>query len=257
MNEKELIEYYNKFNEDKRLKTKHGQIEFLTSIKYIEKYLKKFNNPKIIDIGAGTGAYSIYFYNKGYDVTAVELVKHNLKVIESKNKNIKLYQGNAIDLSRFEDNSFDIVLLFGPLYHLINVNDKLKAINEAKRIVKKNGLIFISYCLNEYAIITHGFKENYIKEKINTVDKNFKIITKENELYSFVRLEDINQLLNDSGLKRELILSQDGPTEYIKKVINKMNDKTLDIFFDYHLKTCERPELLGSGRHVLDILKVD
>src|SRR5574344_1784758 len=101
MNEEEIIKYYNKFNEDKRLNSKHGLIEFKTTTLYIEDVLKKFNNPKIIDIGAGTGAYSIYLYNKGYDVTAVELVKHNLKTLQSKNKNIKSYQGNAINLKMF------------------------------------------------------------------------------------------------------------------------------------------------------------
>ena len=75
MNEKNLIEYYNKFNEDKRLTRRHGIVEFTTAMKYIEKYLSKFENPKIIDIGAGTGKYSIKLANKGYDVTAVELVK--------------------------------------------------------------------------------------------------------------------------------------------------------------------------------------
>lgn len=81
MNEVELIEYYNKFNEDKRLKTRHGYIEFMTTMKYINEYIGEFKNPKIIDIGAGTGAYSIPLAEK-YDVTAVELVKHNLRVIE-------------------------------------------------------------------------------------------------------------------------------------------------------------------------------
>ena len=100
MNEKELIDYYNKFNEDKRLKTKHGNIEYITAMKYIHKYIKL--GDKIIDIGAGTGAYSIPLYNEGYDVTSVELVKHNLRVIQSKNKNIKCYQGNALDLSILE-----------------------------------------------------------------------------------------------------------------------------------------------------------
>ena len=66
MNEKELINYYNKFKEDKRLDTKHGQVEFLTAIKYIEEYLKEYKNPKILDIGAGTGKYSIYLKNLGY-----------------------------------------------------------------------------------------------------------------------------------------------------------------------------------------------
>ena len=231
MNEENLVKYYNKFNEDKRLNTKHGQIEFRAAINYIDKYIKK--NDRILDIGAGTGKYSIYYSNQGFDVTAVELVKHNLKVIEKNNKNIKCILGNAIDLSKLPDNSFDITLLFGPMYHLISYEDKLKALNEAKRVTKKNGYIFISYCMNEYAVITHGFLDNNIINEIDNkrVNKDYKITPKEDDLYSFVRLEDINQLLKDSGLKREIILSQDGCSEYIKKSINKMNNKELELSF--------------------------
>ena len=87
MNEENLVKYYNKFNEDKRLNTKHGNIEFITAINYINKYIKK--NDKVLDIGAGTGKYSIYLYNKGYDVTAVELVKHNLRVLQKNEPNIR------------------------------------------------------------------------------------------------------------------------------------------------------------------------
>ena len=255
MNEKELITYYNKFNEDKRLTTKHGQVEFLTAIKYINNYLK--DKDKIIDIGAGTGAYSIYFYDLGYDVTSVELVKHNIRVIEKKRPDIKTYNGNALDLSKFKDNSFDIVLLFGPMYHLINEEDKVKALKEAKRVVKDNGYIFISYCMNEYAVITHGIKEGFIKESIENkeLDNSFKIISKQNDLYSFVRIEDIDNYNEQAKVKRIKILSQDGPSEYLKKEINKMDEETFSIYFNYHLSTCERKELLGAGRHILDIVQ--
>ena len=255
MNEENLIKYYNKFNEDKRLNTKHGQVEFLTAIKYIDDYLKNYKNPKIIDIGAGTGKYSLYFKEKGYDVTAIELVKHNLRIIEQ--KNINAYQGNALDLSRFSDNSFDITILFGPMYHLISMDEKLKALNEAKRITKKNGLVFISYCMNEYALITHGFIDNNINEskKNKLINNEYKITPKVDDLYSFVRLEDINYLKDKTNLKRIKIISQDGPTEYIKKVINKMDDETFNNYLEYHFKTCEKEELLGAGRHILDILK--
>ena len=186
MNEENLIKYYNKFNEDKRLTRRHGIVEYITTMKYIHKYLKAKKNPKIIDVGAGTGKYSITLHNEGYDVTAVELVKHNLMYIKKANPNIKSYQGNALNMKRFKDKTFDIVLLFGPMYHLISEEEKLKALSEAKRILKDDGIILISYYMNEYCIIKHGFIDGYIKSSIKEelIDKDFHIKSKSDDLYS-------------------------------------------------------------------------
>ena len=111
--------------------------------------------------------------------------------------------------------------------------------------------------MNEYAIITHGFKDNNIKDAIknNDIDKNFHITPKETDLYSMVRLEDIDELNDITNLKRIKILSQDGPSDYIRKIINKMDQETFDIYIKYHLSTCEKKELLGASSHVLDIVK--
>lgn len=257
MNEENLVKYYNKFNEDKRLTHRHGIVEYTTAMKYIHEYLEKMDNPKIMDVGAGTGKYSVTLANEGYDVTAVELVKHNLMTLKAKNSPVKAYQGNATNLSSFKDDSFNMVLLFGPLYHLINKEDKLKALMEAKRIVKEDGVILVSYYMNEYAIITHGFKDNNILDAIknNDVDKSFHITPKETDLYSMVRLEDIDKLNKQAGLNRIKILAQDGPSDYIRPIINKMDEETFNIYIKYHLTTCERPELLGASSHVLDIVK--
>ena len=255
MNEENLIKYYNKFNEDKRLTRRRGEIEFITSMKYIHEYLKKGN--KIIDIGAGTGRYSVPLSEEGYDVTSVELVKHNIKQIEQKNKNIKTILGNAKDLSIIEDNTFDLTLIFGPMYHLITKEEKIKALYEAKRITKKDGIIMIAYCMNDYAIITHGFIDNYIKEciKNNEIDSSFHITPKKTDLYSRLTLPEINELNKITNLKRIKIISTDGPANYIRKSLNKMDDETFELFIKYHLTTCERKDLIGAGTHTLDILK--
>ena len=252
-----LEDYYSHFNEDNRLKTRHGQVEFLTNIKYIQKYLKNYKNKSILDIGAGTGAYSIYLANMGYDVTAVELVKHNIEIFEKKNSNVKIYQGNALDLSMFEDESFSVTLLFGPMYHLLNEKEKLQALSEAKRVTKKSGIIFVSYYMNEYAIISYGFiKHNIINSlKEQRVDNSFHMINKENDLYSMVRIEDINKYNKKLGLKRIKIIASDGASDYIRTSLNQMDDEEFKIFLEYHFKNCERKELLGASSHVLDILK--
>ena len=135
---------YDIFNEDARLNhSKAARVEFLTTVHYIEKYLK--DGDKILDIGAGAGEYSLYFARKGYEVSALELADANIAAFKKKltpEDKIDLVQGNALDLSRYADKSFDIVLLFGPLYHLKNDADKQKCISEAKRVCKDGGKIF-------------------------------------------------------------------------------------------------------------------
>lgn len=256
MNEKELIEYYNKFNEDKRLTRRHGKVEFIVTLKYIHDYLNKMNNPKIIDIGAGTGKYSIELSNQGYDVTAIELVKHNLSYIKKYDK-IKSYQGNAIDLSRFKDQTFDLTLLFGPMYHLIDGNDKIKALNEAKRITKKDGIIMVAYIMNDYCILTHGFKDNNILNAIENkmIDDSFKCIKWDNNLYSVYRIEDIDKLNEKVNLNRIKIITPDGPANYMRNTLNKMSDKEFDKFIEYVLSISDRKDMIGSSAHTIDILK--
>lgn len=259
MNKENLINYYNKFNEDKRLTRRHGIVEYTTAMKYIKYYLSKYNNPKILDVGAGTGKYSLALYDEGYDVTALELVKHNLMTLKSKNKAIKAVLGDARNLSGFNDKSFDMVLLFGPLYHLISKDDKIKALMEAKRVLKDDGVILISYYMNEYAVIKHGFIEGTIKNDIknNLIDKDFHITPKEDDLYSMVRLEDIDELNKTCNLKRIKIVSQDGASDYIRQAINKMDDETFELYIKYHLSICERKDLIGASSHVLDIVRKD
>ncbi len=250
-----LEEYYNKFNEDKRLNTRRGQIEFITNMKYIHKYLKE--GDKILDIGAGTGKYSLSLDKEGYEVTAVELVKRNIQIINKKNPHLKTILGNALDLSMIKDNTYDIVLLFGPMYHLKKRSDQIKALAEAKRVTKKEGIILVSYCMNDYAVITHGFIEGNIQENIQNqqIDQEFKILENGNPLYDYVRIEDIDEFNNKTKLKRMQIISSDGMTNYIRGTLNKMNKETFNIYLKYHLSICERKDFLGVSTHLLDILK--
>ncbi len=253
----DLEKYYNKFNEEKRLDSRHGQVEFITSMKYIHKYLKDLPDAKILDVGAGTGKYSVALAKEGYDVTAVELVKYNLGILKSKNSSVKAYQGNAMNLKRFANETFDMTLVFGPMYHLYCFEDKLKALLEAKRVTKKNGVLLVAYCMNEYCVLTYAFKENHIHEclKENRLTEDFHSIAEAKDLYDYVRLEDINRLDEAAGLERIQIISPDGPADYMRPVLNAMDEETFQIFMKYHLSVCERQDLIGAGAHTLDILR--
>ena len=110
----EILEnYYNQGKEkDRLIKDKAHMVEFLTTVRYIDKYIKK--KDRILDIGAGTGIYSLYYAKKGYKIDAIELTNSNIEEFKKnikKEMDIKLNKGNALDLSRYKDNTFDITLL--------------------------------------------------------------------------------------------------------------------------------------------------
>lgn len=260
-----LEEYYNKFNEEKRLNSRHGQVEYIVSMEYIHRCLSKLaedsslSSPlKIMDIGAGTGRYSVPLAQEGFDVTAVELVKHNLGILKSKGSSVKAFQGNALKLKKFDDNSFDLTLLFGPMYHLKTREEQLQALREAKRITRPGGYILVAYVMNEYAFLTYGIQEQHILESIEkgALDQEFHVRPTEEDLYMFMRLEDIDSLNSDASLTRELIISPDGPANHIRRQVNALTLEQFEKFIEYQLATCERMDLIGAGGHTVDILKV-
>ena len=256
-----LDDYYNKFNEEKRLGRRHGQVEYRVTMHFIQEILDRFSGSKeeikIMDIGAGTGRYSVALAEMGYDVTAVEPVKHNLGRLKAKNSTVKAYQGNALKLKKFADNTFDVTLMFGPMYHLLTEEERIQAMGEANRITKEGGYILVAYCMNEYGVIMYGFKENQIKACLEDgrLADDFHCMPIEQDLYAYMRPADIDSLNEKTGMKRERILGVDGAANYMRPMLKEMDEETFEQFIKYQISIAERMDLIGANAHTVDILR--
>ena len=257
-----IEEYYNNRDEESRLSSLHGQVEYLTTMKYIHECIGNIKNPKILEVGAGTGRYSIALSKEGFDVTAVELVQHNLDTLKSKldgSESLTAILGNALDLKMLKDDSFDITMLLGPMYHLYTLEDKMQALSEAIRVTKQGGYILVAYCMNDATIIQDGFIRNYLLEDFIEKDlltDNWHCKSEPKEIFELVRTEDIEFLNSKFPLDRIKFVATDGFTHYMSDVIDKMDEFTFNKWMEYHFTICERQDLIGASNHTLDILKV-
>ncbi|MEG1152864.1 MAG: class I SAM-dependent methyltransferase [Oscillospiraceae bacterium] len=243
---------YEIFNEDSRLNySNSARVEFLTTIKYIEQYLKPTD--KILDIGAGAGEYSLYFAKNGYDVNAVELADNNIKAFREKitdDSPVLLTQGNAMDLSIYEDNSFDIVLLFGPLYHLHNEIDRQKCISEAKRVCKDNGVLFFAFISHDMVIATElANNSNFF----NNSQYDHETLRLEDFPFVFFTVNECRKMLMDGNITIDKEIASDGMSELLAEKINALDDYSYKQYLKYHFYCCEKPELLGHSNHLLFI----
>lgn len=241
---------YDIFNENTRLnRSKAARVEFLTTVRCIEEYLKP--NSRILDIGAGAGEYSLYFSRKGYEVCSLELADANIKAFREKltpQDNIKLTQGNAMDLSAYPDASFDIILLFGPLYHLSKEEDRLQCISEAKRVCKPEGKLFFSFIQNDMVFMTElSYDKEYFKN--GHFDKeSFKL---DDFPFVFFDLNCCREMLKKGGIKILREIASDGFSELMQDRINEMDEESYAQYLRWHFYISEKPELLGASNHLL------
>ena len=250
-----IEKHYNKHPEDLRLLRRHGIVEFETTMYHLRRFLKP--GYRLLDIGAGTGRYTSALMEEGYEVKAVELVRRNIDVFLKREPTADVVQGDARHMPFVPTASADVTLLLGPLYHLIGDDEKLKALKEAKRVTKPGGLIFVAYLMNEYSILSYCFDEDRIGGLLDrgVVDQNFHIQAQADELYDYVRLEDINRLDENAGLERVTIFSPDGASDYMRTRLNRMSDETFAHFIAYQKSISERADLIGAGSHVVDVVR--
>jgi 2-polyprenyl-3-methyl-5-hydroxy-6-metoxy-1,4-benzoquinol methylase len=133
--------------------------EFRITTSMMNRYIKP--GDRILDIGGGPGRYAIYYAKKGCDVTLVDLSPENVKFALEKSKemniNIKGISGDAREVDKLIKEKFDHIFVMGPMYHLLDEKDRIKAMNAAITLLKDMSLIYISF-ISLFAGMIYGMK---------------------------------------------------------------------------------------------------
>ncbi|MBR6209373.1 MAG: class I SAM-dependent methyltransferase [Oscillospiraceae bacterium] len=256
---KEIVSsFYSQYDEDGRTtRSRHGQLEYYTTMTYIHRYAAE--KSKILEVGAGTGKYSIALAREGMDVTAVELVESNLAVLREKSKgitNIRSFQGDATDLSRFSDNSFDVTLLFGPMYHLFEADEVNRAIDEAIRVTKPGGVILFAF-ISVFAIMySNYFYGNWADGQEENFTKDYQVRHFKEQLFTGYDITEFEGLFRKKPVEWITTAGVDGLIEPIEKRPDfSMTDAEFKALAGWYLHFSEKRELLGNTNHLLYICR--
>ena len=257
----DLNQFYGNYDENGRLLTRAGHVEFVTTMHFIEKYLTP--GARILEVGAATGRYSHTLARMGYRVDAVELVEHNIEIfneLTQPGENVTIRQGNAVDLSAFADNTFDLTLILGPMYHLFEEADRRQALREAVRVTKKGGVIFAAYCMLDASVLCYGFARGELQSLIrdNRIDlTDFTQIPHELDFFHLCRREEIDALRTGLGVTQLHFVAAEGYAKHMEHTLADMDEETYRLFLRYHLHTCERQDMVGISHHTIDIFRKD
>ena len=250
--------FYDQVDEDRRLQcSRHGQLEYTVTMHYIHRFAAP--GAKVLEVGAGTGRYSIALAKEGMDVTAVELVESNLAVLRQNSReldHITSFQGDATDLSRFGDQSFDVTLVLGPLYHLYDSADIHKAIDEAIRVTRKGGVILFAF-LSVFGIMyanylsgdwAEGQEENF------TADYSVKHFKE--QLFTGYDIPEFEKLFEGKPVQWITTTGTDGLLEPLEvRPDFSITDQDFPAFVNWYLAFSEKRELLGATNHLLYICR--
>ena len=247
-----LTDYYEKYDEYGRLfKDKAHRIEYLTTLKYLNKYIPA--KAIVLDCCAGTGTYAFWLAENGFEVTATDLTKKHIDIMKyDKRANMlkDIFQHNALDMSEIADNTFDVVLCMGAYYHIHDSAERNKLITECLRVLKKGGLFVLAY-VNRNAIFLNHFKRN----SCETLTFDNVIGDGRNDVFYAVDFAEIEALANTYNIEKIANIGVDGSMYILIDEINSLNDAEFKKYMDYHFSVCEEQSIMGNSMHGLYFAK--
>lgn len=257
-----VINSYENYREEDRLSTNHARkIEFLTTVRILEEHLH--SGMKMLDCAAGTGIYAFHFADKGYDVTATDITPRHVaimdEILKSKDYEMRTAVLDATDMRMFSDESFDVVLNMGPLYHLTEEDDRRACMSECYRVLKKGGLLVTAYIPRYYIFQFIALQDpQFLDARLAKQLTETGVLRHEDEkcfwtdtYYSSA--DEMQRIYEALGMEVIDHFAQDGQAPQFHETVDAWNEEQFRIWCDYHYSVCRESSTLGKSNHVVII----
>lgn len=258
--------YYDSYVEREWARASRHPIEFATTWMAMEQFIPEGST--LLDVGGGPGRYSIRLAQVGHRVTLLDLSSANVAFARAKAAELgapvaDFIHGNALDLSRFADASFDVVLLMGPLYHLVAAEDRDRAIREALRVLKPGGIIFTAF-ITRYAFLVDMLK--YEPEAIgdfqgrldHLLSTGVSMVSAENPGFTdayFAHPMEIERLMSSYGLACLRLAAAEGVVSTAEPRLLELPSETLNKWASVCYRLGTDPLTWGTAEHMLYVGK--
>jgi len=236
-----------------------GRPEFLLTCRFLDRYIKP--GDKVLDIGGGPGRYSLYLAQKGCKVTLADLSEENVKFALQKAKEADLKISglacNALELDKLISEKYDHVLLMGPLYHLLEEQERITAVYQALKALKPGGVLFASFIsMNAGMVYAMKYKPEIIGDPN---EKGFYNAFLDGSSFSgeaftqayFITQKEVLPFMAQFPLQKLHLFGQEGMTAPCESNIMSQSKEIVDLWMDFTELTCEREELLSWSEHLM------
>lgn len=255
-------EYYN-YQYDEWGRLERHRIEYEITKKVLDEYIQE--NSEVLDVGAGPGRYSIYLAQKGHKVTLVDLSK---TLVEQAKENAakagvdiqKFIKGNVLELETILPNQcFDAVLCMGPLYHLLEEEERKEAIRQCLKLLKPGGILIASFisayapivdCLKAYPHEIREQKERLLQYLSN--GRTYKDFSGFTDAY-FINPENIEELFSEFQLETMRIMAVEGLGAMCENSLMQLLEEDFKEWIELLYKISGNRCVWGSCEHLLYI----
>lgn len=263
----DILAYYSTaWDEDARIRSGLNELELVRTREVVERFLPA-EPVHVLDVGGASGVHAEWLLQLGHDVSLVDPIPRHIDEAIASLGNESGFDAKVGDARRldFDADAFDVVLLFGPLYHLQDARDRALCWSEASRVVKPGGLVF-GAVISRFASLFSGLSEGVIFDPVfrdivirdlldgrhtNPPGQDFFTTA------YFHHPDEAKAEAVDAGLRVEAVLGVEGIAAWIPSLEDAWADpRQRQIIVESARAIEDEPSLLGLGPHVVVVARV-